>query len=122
VSGYELGGAVRVARHALGEKFFGPCSIVRKIPMGGDLSMEKLDSWVCPVCNSQMILTEYPSKRGFRLLCKGTDSIPHRLRIYLEGFRKDVSFLPTSAVAPETVRSSRSKELLERAARLADAA
>jgi hypothetical protein len=80
--------------------------------------MEKLDSWACPVCNSPLILTEYPSKRGFRLTCKGTDSVPHRLRIYLEGFRKDVSFLPGPTVAPEPKNNSRVKELLERAARL----
>jgi hypothetical protein len=81
--------------------------------------MQKLDSWVCPVCNSLLILTEYPSKRGFRLTCKGTDAVPHRLRIYLEGFRKDVSFLP-GTVAAETKKNSRVKELLERAARLSE--
>jgi len=79
-----------------------------------------LDTWACPVCNSPLILTEYPSKRGFRLTCKGTDAIPHRLRIYLEGFRKDVSFLPGPNVPPaETPRKNRAKELLARAARLA---
>jgi hypothetical protein len=79
-----------------------------------------LDSWACPVCNSPLILTEYPSKRGFRLTCKGTDAIPHRLRIYLEGFRKDSSFLPVPSVPPvEASRTSRAKELLARAERLA---
>ena len=80
-----------------------------------------LDSWTCPLCNSPLILTEYPSKRGFRLTCKGTDSVPHRMRIYLEGFRKDASFLPGPKVAPvETPRTSRVKDLLSRAARLAE--
>lgn len=84
--------------------------------------MEKLDSWACPVCNSPLILTEYPSKRGWRLTCKGTDAIPHRLRIYLEGFRKDVSFLPVPKVAAaETPRNSRVKDLLSRAERIAAA-
>jgi hypothetical protein len=81
-----------------------------------------LDSWACPVCNSPVILTEYPSKRGFRLTCKGTDAIPHRLRIYLEGFRKDVSFLPAPKVAgAEPPRNSRVKDLLSRAERIAAA-
>lgn len=84
--------------------------------------MEKLDSWVCPLCNSELILTEYPSKRGWKLTCKGTDAVPHGLRIYLSGFRKDASFLPGPKVMPETPKTnSRAKELLERAARLAAA-
>jgi hypothetical protein len=83
--------------------------------------MEKLDSWACPVCNSPLILTEYPSKRGFRLTCKGSDGVPHRLRIYLEGFRKDVSFLPAPKVAAEPPRNSRVKDLLSRAERIAAA-
>jgi len=79
-----------------------------------------LDTWACPVCNSPLILTEYPSKRGFRLTCKGTDAIPHRLRIYLEGFRKDVSFLPGPMFPRLRLREkNRAKELLARAARLA---
>jgi hypothetical protein len=82
--------------------------------------MQNLDSWVCPLCNSPLILREYPSKRGFVLTCKGTDSVPHSLRIYLSGFRKDASFLPGPAVAPEPKKNSRVKELLERAARLSE--
>jgi len=82
--------------------------------------MEKLDSWACPVCQSELILREYPSKRGFVLTCKGTDAIPHSLRIYLSGFRKDVPFLPAPKVAAaETPRNSRVKELLARAERIA---
>ena len=110
--------ADRVARGTHGEKFFLSCSIVRKIPGGGDRSMQNLDSWVCPLCNSPLILREYPSKRGFVLTCKGTDAVPHSLRIYLSGFRKDASFLPGPAIAPEQKKTSRVKELLERAARL----
>lgn len=89
--------------------------------------MEKLNKWVCPACNSEMIVDEWknPSGRkpGFKLTCYGTDSIPHRLRIFLEGFRKDAPFLLGSQVTVETpARTSRAKELLERAARLANAA
>jgi len=81
---------------------------------------KSLDSWACPLCNSSLILKEYPSKRGFVLVCKGTDAVPHRLRIYLEGFRKDSSFLPVPNVPPvEASRTSRAKELLARAERLA---
>ena len=78
-----------------------------------------LDTWTCPLCNESLFVREYPSKRGFVLVCKGSDAVPHRLRIYLEGFRKDVSFLPAPKVAPEPARKSRAKELLERAERLA---
>jgi len=89
-----------------------------------------LDSWACPVCgNSSLILTEYPSKRGFRLLCKGAESTePHYLRIYIQDYRKGASFLPVlkaepaAAEAPaEVPRNSRVKDLLARAARLAAA-
>jgi hypothetical protein len=62
-----------------------------------------LSNWACPLCNSLLNLTEYPSKRGWRLTCKGTDAVPHRLRIYLEGMRKDASFLP----APRVTAASR---------------
>jgi len=85
-----------------------------------------LSSWACPVCgNSSLILTEYPSKRGFRLLCKGAESAePHYLRIYISDYRKGASFLPVLAVQPaaapaEVPRTSRVKDLLARAARLA---
>lgn len=83
-----------------------------------------LGAWCCPLCNSPLILTEYPSKRGWRLTCKGTDAIPHRLRIYLEGFRKDASFLPAPRVTAVELevpvpKTSRAKELLARAAALA---
>jgi hypothetical protein len=81
-----------------------------------------LGNWCCPLCNSPFIVTEYPSKRGYRLTCKGTDEIPHRLRLYLEGYRKDAAFLVTgSAVELEVPapKTSRAKELLARAAALA---
>lgn len=50
--------------------------------------------------------------------------MPHRLRIYLEGFRKDASFLPAPRVTAVELevpvsRTSRAKELLARAAALA---
>src|SRR6266481_1062228 len=37
--------------HTLGKGFFLLCSVARKIPRGGAGSMQKLDAWVCPVCN-----------------------------------------------------------------------
>jgi hypothetical protein len=83
--------------------------------MGNDLT-----TWTCPLCKSELVLKEYPSKRGFILKCYGTDAVPHELRIYLSGFRKDASFLPGPKVAPvEMPRTSRAKELLARAAALA---
>jgi hypothetical protein len=83
-----------------------------------------LSSWCCPLCNSPLILKEYPSKRGFILKCKGTDAVPHELRIYLSGFRKDASFLPGPRVTAVELelpvpKTSRAKELLARAAALA---
>jgi len=54
-------------------------------------------------------LQEYGTGRGFRLSCKGTDEVPHNLRIYLQGFRKDAPFLPApkiSGVAPKTRAAS----------------
>jgi hypothetical protein len=56
----------------------------------------KISEWVCPLCKQELILAEFKSKRGFLLVCKGADEVPHRLRIYLENFRKDASFLPSS--------------------------
>jgi hypothetical protein len=81
-----------------------------------------LDSWACPLCNSPLILDTWknPSgkKPGFKLTCKGIDAVPHRLRIFLEGFRMDASFLPPPAVMPAP-QNSRVKDLLSRAERLA---
>src|SRR5258708_37765197 len=57
---------------------------------------EKISEWVCPLCRQELILSEVKSKRGFLLTCKGADGVPHRLRIYLENFNKDASFLPAS--------------------------
>ncbi len=74
--------------------------------------MPKLD-WVCPLCNSLLTLTPYPKGRGFRLDCKGTDTIPHRLRIYLDGFRKDSPFLVGPKVSP-VVSNNRAGALLSR--------
>jgi hypothetical protein len=71
---------------------------------------EKISEWLCPVCSQELMLSEFPSKRGFLLKCKGSDSIPHRLRIYLENFRKDASFLPASASSKKT----RIAQMLER--------
>lgn len=101
-----------VAADSLGQKIlWGVCE-----PMGNNL-----DTWTCPLCNSALNLREYPSRRGFVLVCKGTDAVPHRMRIYLEGFRKDAPFLPAPKVTPvEMPRVSRTKELLSRAARLAE--
>lgn len=86
--------------------------------------MERIDTWVCPLCHSELILTPWanPSgkKPGFKLQCYGTDAVPHRMRIFLEGFRVDASFLPAPAVPrAETLQKSRLKELLRRAESLA---
>jgi hypothetical protein len=59
-------------------------------------SGRKISEWVCPLCGQELILSEYKSRRGFVLLCKGAENLPHRLRIYLENFRKEASFLPGS--------------------------
>jgi hypothetical protein len=78
-----------------------------------------LDSWFCPLCGQALALTPYPKGGGFRLDCYGADSVPHRLRIYLDKFRKDASFLPGPKVSAETQHNSRIKELLARAEKLA---
>ena len=119
-----MGGTFRVAGYADGENFLRSVEVVFQIHRGGAHAMEKLDKWICPVCNNELILTEYPSKRGFKLKCKGSDGIPHEMRIYLSGFRKDAPFLPVPIQfpAPESApEKSRAKQLLERA-RLAAAA
>jgi len=82
-----------------------------------------IENWCCPLCKSPLILNEYPSKRGFILKCKGTDAVPHELRMYLSGFRKDASFLPAPRIVRVEIdtpapRLSRAKELLARAAAL----
>jgi len=70
----------------------------------------KISEWVCPVCGQELNFSEYRSRRGFLLVCKGSDTVPHRLRIYLENFRKDASFLPASASSKKT----RIAQMLER--------
>jgi hypothetical protein len=78
--------------------------------------MPAFDSWICPLCNQPLSLLPYPKGRGFRLDCKGSDAIPHRLRIYLDGFRKNSPFLvaKVAGASPEESRSSRVKALLSR--------
>jgi ssDNA-binding Zn-finger/Zn-ribbon topoisomerase 1 len=71
---------------------------------------EKISEWVCPLCRQEMILSEFKSKRGFLLVCKGADNVPHRLRIYLENFSKDASFLPSSPSS----KKERVQQLLNR--------
>ncbi len=71
---------------------------------------EKISEWVCPVCGQELNLSEFKSKRGFLLVCKGSDGIPHRLRIYLENFSKDASFLPGSSSS----KKARIRQMLER--------
>jgi hypothetical protein len=118
-------GADRGPRDSFSTEFSASRSAHQKILWGVRKPMGKqLDSWACPLCNSEMILDVWknPSgtKPGFKLTCKGTDEVPHRLRIFLEGFRKDASFLPGPKVSPaEAPRTSRAKELLARAERLA---
>lgn len=74
-----------------------------------------LDSWFCPLCGEKLELRPYPKGGGFRLDCFGSAEVPHRLRLYLDKFRKDASFLPQPKVG-------RAKELLARAERLASEA
>jgi len=48
-------------------------------------------------------------KPGFSLVCYGSEEVPHKLRMQLEGFREDASFLPpkrVSGVAPKTRAAS----------------
>jgi hypothetical protein len=80
--------------------------------------VEKISEWVCPVCGQNLLLDPFksneekpPSKRGFLLRCKGSDSIPHALRIYLQGFREDAPFLPSPTVS----KKARIQQLLARA-------
>lgn len=76
--------------------------------------------WFCPLCKEQLQLKPYPKGGGFVLLCKGTDAVPHRLRIYLDGFRKDAPFLLPPKVAGEPhPRKNRLAELKARAERAA---
>src|SRR5258708_5919149 len=76
----------------------------------GGTRAEKISEWVCPVCGQELNLSEFKSQRGFLLVCKGSDGIPHRLRIYLENFRKDASFLP----APSSSKKTRLAQMLDR--------
>jgi hypothetical protein len=47
-------------------------------------------SWSCLACGEPLQLVHlYPSGRGFELLCEGTDSNPHRLRMYVSKLRKE---------------------------------
>ncbi len=71
---------------------------------------QKLSEWVCPVCGQDLNFSEFKSQRGFLLVCKGSDGIPHRLRIYVENFRKDASFLP----APPSSKKTRLAQMLDR--------
>lgn len=79
--------------------------------------------WFCPLCKEQMSVTPYPNpsgkRPGFRLDCKGTDAVQHRLRIYLDGFRVDAPFLLAPKVAGTPPRNSKVRELLQRARELA---
>ncbi len=77
---------------------------------GREAQTTKISEWVCPLCGQDLNFSEYKSKRGFLLVCKGSDGIPHRLRIYLENFSKDASFLPASASSKKT----RIAQMLER--------
>jgi hypothetical protein len=60
----------------------------------GETTPVNRHSWICPVCSERLKLRLYPSRRGFELLCKGTDSIPHQVQIFASKLRKEhVSFL-----------------------------
>ncbi len=85
-------------------------TIVEFPERGAAAKIEKLSEWKCPLCRQEMNLLEFKSKPGFLLVCKGSDAIPHRLRIYLENFSKDASFLPGSMQS----KKARVQQLLER--------
>ena len=55
----------------------------------GETTAVNRHSWICPVCSERLKLRLYPSGRGFELLCKGTDSIPHELEIHVAHLRKE---------------------------------
>ena len=84
---------------------------VVEFPANPEAPIEKLSEWICPVCSQQLLLTEYKSGRGFLLKCKGSDAIPHELRIYLGGFRPDAPFLPANKSAE---KKAKIKEMLAR--------
>lgn len=79
--------------------------------------------WFCPLCKEKLEMRAYPKGKGFVLVCKGTEAVPHRLRIYLDGFRPDAPFLLGPKVEGEAhpVRKSKIAELLERARKVAAA-
>lgn len=73
---------------------------------------------LCVICKQGMNLTPYPKGRGYKLDCKGTDTEPHRVRVYVDGFRKDSALLKpvpekVLPVSPEP-RGNRASELLSR--------
>jgi hypothetical protein len=57
-----------------------------------------LHSWTCPACGEPLQPTLYPSGRGLELLCKGTDSNPHNLTIYVSKLRKEDASLFSGGV------------------------
>lgn len=77
---------------------------VVEFPKKSEEPTEKLSEWVCPVCSQQLMLEEFKSGRGFLLKCKGSDAIPHLLRIYLQGFRPDAPFLPANKSAEKKAK------------------
>lgn len=66
-----------------------------------------VNTWACPACNSPLTVTPFKDEKqpGFKLTCKGTDAVPHRLIIYLSGFRMDASFLPPPKISGVTPKS-----------------
>jgi hypothetical protein len=99
--------------HRAGKGFRSASAVGCQITEGAT-RVEKLNDWICPICSQPLILNPYPSGRGFKLLCKGADGAPHELRIYLSGFRKDASFLPSKVSGVEHSRKSRALLLLDR--------
>lgn len=90
-------------------------------PENGVANVEKaFADWFCPLCKEKLAVTPYPKGGGFRLDCYGTDAVPHRLRIYLDKFRKDAPFLLGPRVTGEPhPRKSKLAELQERARKAA---
>src|SRR5437899_10250608 len=45
-------------------------------------------SWTCLACGEPLRPTPYPSGRGFKAVCMGTDSNPHRFQMYVSKLRR----------------------------------
>lgn len=75
--------------------------------------------WGCPICGQVLAVTPYANPKGkrpgFRLDCYGTDESPHRLIVYLHGYKDGAAFPNTETKSGEaSVIQTRAESLLER--------